>query len=116
MSDETIVLTPQPEVVITLPGPDAPGFMRRQRRCQELRAALRTATAPAAGVAAMEAMVAWLTQFVTTPADPQDAREALLDLSKQDYDALLQSVAMESDAFLPSHLRTNGTSAGGTTA
>ena len=53
-------------------------------------------------LANMDAMIVFLLQFVAAPADPEQAKELLYDLSRADYNKLLSAVLQENDDFLPS--------------
>ena len=76
------------EVVIRAPGRDKPGYLRRLRKAMELR---ERATGRMT-LADMDEMVDFVLAEaeVTAPAGA-DVREALFDLSKAEWDALLQA-------------------------
>lgn len=93
-----------------IPPPDAPGFLRRQRDAIQYREALRISPS----VETMDALIGFLARFVTEPADPEQACELLLDLSRDDYNDLLRAVNREDADFLPSSTpRSSANSAGG---
>jgi len=94
---EVAELVSPPRLEFTIPGPEAPGFLRRQREALRCRDELRTN----ASLAAMDAMIDFLAQFVTAPTDPELARSLLLDLSRNDYNNLLSAVTREDPDFLP---------------
>lgn len=90
-------LLPLPKLEFSIPGPNEPGFLRRQREAIYHREQLRTD----GSVASIDGMIGFLTQFVTSPADREQARELLLDLSREDYNNLLNAVNREDPDFLP---------------
>lgn len=92
--------TPPPspqQLAFEIPDSSAPGFLRRQRDAMHYREQLRTNPSGES----MDAMIAFLLQFVTTPLDRGAARELLLDLSRQDYTKLLTAINAEDGDFLP---------------
>lgn len=97
-----------PTLRFEIPGPDEPGFIRRQREATQHVQALK-----AGGLASMDAMIAFLLRFVAEPVDRHQARELLLDLSRTEYNALLQAVLQENEDFL-SPQRRSAPSAPGT--
>jgi hypothetical protein len=81
------------DLVFEVPGPEAPGFLRRQRRALQLGAALEEAReSGAVTVDILEGMVAFLVDYITSPADRGAAREALWDASETQYKALLATI------------------------
>lgn len=90
-----------------IPGSEAPGFLRRQREAIKYREALRTNPS----VQTMDEMVDFLLTFVVEPEDRSQARELLLDLSRDDYNRTLAAVNQEDSDFLTPSLRTASSSA-----
>ena len=92
--------TPPPapaQLAFEIPDAAAPGFLRRQRDAMHYREQLRTKPSGES----MDAMIAFLLQFVAAPADRDAARELLLDLSRTDYTKLLTAINAEDGDFLP---------------
>jgi hypothetical protein len=83
------------EVVIRAPGREAPGYLRRMRRALELQE--RAAGRMSLGL--LDEMVAFVLAEaeVSAPAGV-DVREALLDLSRAEWDGLLRATANGGDA------------------
>ena len=97
-STPTPEITPVVELVFDIPGVEVPGFLRRQREAMQHVAALKSR----ASIKTLDELVTFLLRFVSAPADREQARELLLDLSRADYNALLQAVLYESDVPLAS--------------
>lgn len=95
-----------PTLRFEIPGPDAPGFIRRQREAQRYREALKADFS----LANMDAMIGFLLTFVVEPEDREQARELLLDLSRNEYNDLLEAVNREDPDFLPSARPTSASS------
>jgi len=76
------------EVVIRAPGRDKPGYLRRLRKAMELRERTRGQMS----LADMDEMIEFvLTEAEVTAPPGADVREALYDLSKAEWDALLRA-------------------------
>lgn len=84
-----------------IPGPSEPGFLRRQREAVKYREALRNNPS----VQTMDDMITFLLGFVVEPTDKEQARELLLDLSRDDYNRTLAAVNQEDPDFLGDSLR-----------
>lgn len=67
------------------PGPDTPGYLRRQRKALELFERLEGSPSPQL----IDEMVEFLVEFVDVPEDPEEAREALWDASEEQFKQLL---------------------------
>lgn len=80
----------------SIPGPDEPGFIRRQLEAQQHLQAQRERP----GVESMNALIEFLLTFVSKPADRDAARALLLDISRTEYRNLLNAILQENDAFL----------------
>ncbi len=65
----------RPPIVVQIPAPDMPGYLRRQRRL--LAAAENMAT-----LEGIENLVTELSRYVTEPEDPETLKEYLLDASQ----------------------------------
>jgi len=78
------------KIKFVVPGPDEPGYLRRQRKAIDLVSKLDP---KALTVQAMDEMVEFLCQFVTEPEEEKDKFEALLDLSQNDFTEMLRAVA-----------------------
>ena len=94
---EPLTLAAPLQLVFAIPGSDEPGFIRRQRTAMQLTGAFKAG----GGVQAMDDMINFLLTFVAEPQDREQARELLYDLSRDDYNGLLQAVLRESEDFLP---------------
>lgn len=92
---------PSSELVFDIPEPGAPGFLRRQREALRYREALQARPS----VATMDEMIGFLLQFVAQPVDRDAARELLLDISRDDYQRILQAVNAEDADFLGNAFR-----------
>lgn len=76
------------EVVIRAPGRDKPGYLRRLRKAMELR----ERASGRMTLADMDEMVDFVLAEAEVTAPPgADVRAALFDLSKAEWDALLQA-------------------------
>jgi hypothetical protein len=89
------------QLVFDIPEPSAPGFLRRQRDAVRYREALRTTP----NVQTMNDMIDFLLTFVAEPADRNVARELLLDISRDEYNRVLQAVNAEDPDFLGNSFR-----------
>lgn len=93
------------EIEFTVPGKDAPGFLRRVKRAAEFQSVVRDPKRFDA--AAVDALVAFLADYVTKPADRPEAVEALLDASADQFNDLLAAITT---SVAPLSTPTNGTS------
>lgn len=76
------------EVVIRPPGRDKPGYLRRLRKAMELRERARSRST----LADVDEMIDFVLAEAEVTAPPgADVREALFDLSKAQWDALLKA-------------------------
>ena len=76
-------------IVFEPPTDETPGFLRLQRRVLRLSGLLNAGEFDEAMV---DDMVELLLPFVVEPADRDEAREALLDASKKQYQSMLNAV------------------------
>jgi len=72
-----------------IPGPDAPGFLRRQRKALEFAEAFSGGSVKPATV---DALVEFLVDFVTVPQDKDEAKEALWDATEKQFTGLLEAL------------------------
>jgi len=78
-------------VKFEVPGKDAPGYLKRQRKLAEFmemdgNSAIR-----------WDAMIEYLLDFVTEPKDRAEAREALWDMTEAEYDEMLDSLSSQGE-------------------
>lgn len=86
------------EIVIRPPGRDTPGFLRRWRRSMELQERIKSGDWQA-----LDEMVNFMLETaeeVVTPAGV-DARDALLDLSRAEFDALVGAMRGDDEVVDP---------------
>ena len=74
------------ELVFEVPGPDAPGYLRRQRKALEFRQASNTPEG-------LDSLVNFLVEYVKVPKDRKEAKKALWDASEEQIDELLDSIS-----------------------
>lgn len=84
-----------PELRIVVPGPDQPGYLRRTRQIARIQTKLN-----AGDLTGIEDLVAFLQEFVDAD-EGVDAEEALLDLSQDEYMALMQEFANAGNSRAP---------------
>ena len=77
------------QIEFTLPGPDAPGFLRRQRKALEFAEEFSRGTVSPGTV---DALVEFLVEYVTAPVSRDDAIEALWDASEEQFNELLSAL------------------------
>ena len=82
-----------PDLVFTPPGPDQPGFLRRQRTALEFSEGLKEEPT----VALFDKMIDFLLDYVTEPADRKEAQDLLLDASENDFTTMLKAISGEGD-------------------
>ena len=75
------------ELVFEVPGPDAAGYLRRQRRVLEFRRAEKDAPE------SIDALVEFLADYVSVPEDREEAKEALMEASENQIDELLEAIS-----------------------
>lgn len=73
----------------SVPGPDAPGFLRRQRTALEFTIDFATGKA---SPETLDKLVHFLSQFVTEPKGRDKAKEALWDASETEFMELLSAI------------------------
>ena len=74
------------ELVFEVPGPDASGYLRRQRKALEFRLASNTPEG-------LDSLVNFLVEYVKVPEDREDAKSALWDASEEQIDELLDAIS-----------------------
>jgi hypothetical protein len=80
-------------LVFTPPDENTPGFLRRQREALKFMQLLKGDPT----VEAVDGMVDFLVEFVTEPADKNEAVEALWDASEAQFNELLGAVLGKAD-------------------
>lgn len=75
---------------IEAPGRDDPGFLRRTRRALELAESLK-ASDPSPRL--LDDLVEFVLPYVVKPKDRKAAEEALLDLSQNEFDKIMDAIA-----------------------
>ena len=77
------------ELEFIVPGPDAPGYLRRQRKALEFSNRLTGDASPEL----LDELVGFLVGYITQPTDPEAAKEALWDASEDQFNALLDAIS-----------------------
>ena len=80
-------------LVFQPPDENTPGFLRRQREALKFMQLLKGDPT----VEAVDGMVDFLVEFVTEPADKDEAKDALWDASEKQFNELLGSVLGKGD-------------------
>ena len=86
------------EIVIRPPGPDSPGFLRRWKRSMALQARINEGDP-----GALDEMIDYMLETaeeVTVP-DGVDPKEAILDLSRHEFDELIGAMRGDNGAVDP---------------
>jgi len=78
---------------IELPGMDEPGFLRRTKRALQLREQLVNFRSGPTPSAVIDSVVDFLVDYVTEPADKNEAKEMLLDASQNQFMEMLNAIA-----------------------
>jgi len=93
------------KLVFTPPGPDAPGYLKRQRQALEFVNAINDKPQPET----LDKMVVFLAQFVSEPEAHEDKLEALWMASQEQFQQLLAAITggVENDANPTSPERVN---------
>lgn len=82
-----------PKVHFHIPSADAPGFLRRQR--DALRFAETLKDKDNITSATIDAMADFLLPYIVAPKDRDEARNALLDMSQAQFEAMLNAITGE---------------------
>lgn len=77
------------EIVLAVPGPDEPGFLRRMRVGLELSERFSSGRLTPQMV---DALVEYLLPYVQQPAEREAARQALLDASQAQFEEMMRAV------------------------
>jgi len=76
-----------------IPDEKAPGFLKRDNARMKWVSLSEAAKKDKSLLGeASEAMLDWLLLYVTEPADPKEAREALLEISEAEYDEMTDAI------------------------
>lgn len=78
----------------SIPGPDAPGFLRRQRKALEFTIDFATGKA---SPETLDKLVQFLSQFVTEPKGREKAKKALWEASETEFMELLSAITGTQD-------------------
>ena len=88
------------QVVFELPNDQTPGYLRRMKNLAEFQKAQKDAKDE---VERFEKMCAFLSGYVKEPADPEEAREALLEATKEQVDELFALIGGRKEQVPPSN-------------
>lgn len=80
------------------PGPDTPGFLKRQRQALEFKRQMQGDIGPEM----VDTMVAYLLPYVSEPVDRDQAREALMDATQTQFMEMLGAIGGGGSAPLAS--------------
>ena len=87
------------QVVFELPDEKKPGYLRRMKNLAEFQKAQKNAKDE---VERFEKMCAFLTGYIVEPTDPEEAREALMDATKEQIDDLFALIGGKREIVPPS--------------
>lgn len=87
------------QVVFELPDERTPGFLRRMKNLAEFQKAQKSTVDE---IERFEKMCAFLSGYVVEPKDPEEAREALLDATKEQIDGLFALIGGKHEVVPPS--------------
>jgi Mg2+ and Co2+ transporter CorA len=76
------------KLVVDIPGPNAPGFLRRQKRALAIRERWVKDFSPDV----IDELAKFLAEFVSQPADEAKAIEAILDASESQILEMLEAI------------------------
>lgn len=76
-------------IKIVVPTAQEKGFLRRQQKALAFAEAMRSGEPSPAMI---DAMTDFIVGFVTEPVDKVDAKDAILDLSQEDFEAVIASI------------------------
>ena len=102
-------MTELKKVVFELPDERTPGYLRRMKNLAEFQNAQKNA---ANEIERFEKLCSFLSGYVKEPSDPEEAKEALLDATKEQIDGLFALIGGRREIVPPS----NGASLETTTA
>ena len=92
-------MTETKQVVFELPDEQTPGYLRRMKNLAEFQKAQKSTVDE---VERFEKMCAFLSNYVKEPDDPEEAREALMDATKEQVDELFAMIAGKKTIVPPS--------------
>ncbi len=75
-----------------LPGADEPGFLRRSRRALELQEQLSKLQVGSIPSSVIDDLIEFLADYVTEPQGRDEAKEALLDASQNQFMEMLNAI------------------------
>ena len=81
------------QLVFAIPDDDAPGYLTREKQRLVFLQAMKTGQSPES----VDAMVKFLAQFVSEPADVDGKEQALWLASKRQFRGLLESLGGDTD-------------------
>jgi len=81
------------ELKFKIPGPDESGYLRRERKRLEFIQAMTEGR----GLAAIDELIEFLSEFVIEPKDPDAKVEALYDASQDEIMGLLKAIGAAGD-------------------
>lgn len=79
---------------IVAPGKDAPGFLKRAKRAMTLQAMVQSEDSGAEGI---DAMVAFILDFVEEPKNRALAEELIWEMSQDEFTAALNAIGGRSE-------------------
>lgn len=88
------------QVVFELPNDQTPGYLRRMKNLAEFQKAQKNAKDE---VERFEKMCAFLSGYIVEPTDPEEAREALMDATKEQIDDLFALIGGKREIIPPSN-------------
>ena len=88
------------KVVFELPDEHTPGYLRRMKNLVEFQKAQKESTDE---IDRLERMCSFLTGYVKEPRDPEEAKEALMDATKEQIDELFALIGGRKSQVPPSN-------------
>jgi len=92
-------MTELKKVVFELPDERTPGFLRRMKNLAEFQKAQKSTIDE---IERFEKMCDFLSGYIVEPTDPEDAKEALLDATKEQIDGLFALISGKREIVPPS--------------
>jgi len=93
-------MTETKQVVFEVPDEKKPGYLRRMKAFAEFQKAQKQA---ANEVERFEKMCDFLSGYIIEPTDPEEAREALMDATKEQIDGLFALISGKREIVPPSN-------------
>ena len=81
------------KLVFELPTPQTPGFLRRAKKGMEYKEKLQSGNT----VDVIDEMVEFLVDYVTEPKDREEAKEALMDATEEQFNELINAMTGSED-------------------